>query len=135
SMATQLTQSARVLLVDDDSLNRFVGQKLLVVKGADARLAKNGSEAIHQLQEQPFDIVLMDLSLPGMDGYETTRQIRADDKISDCPIIALTAHTLGNEQQQCFRSGMNDYLTKPYKTDELVNMILKHHHTATTNIT
>ncbi|MGB1011609.1 MAG: response regulator, partial [Thiolinea sp.] len=73
--------------------------------------------------------------LPGMDGYETTRQIRADDKISDCPIIALTAHTLGNEQQQYFRSGMNDYLTKPYKAEELVNMILKHHYTATTNIT
>ena len=118
---------SRILFVEDDSLNQLIGQKLLTSQGADVLLASSGREAIRQMREQPCDLVLMDLDLPDIDGYETTLIIKADKSIPDCPIIALTAHAIGGEEEQCLDAGMSDYLAKPYNIDELIDMILKHH--------
>lgn len=119
-------KGVHLLLVDDDSLNRLIGQKLLVLQGADVQLASSGREALRLIREQPFDLVLMDLSLPDMDGYEVTQAVRADKNIPDCLIIALTAHAMGNERERCLHAGMNDYLAKPYNMDELIKMINTH---------
>ena len=126
---TDLTplQNLRILLVDDDSLNQLIGKKLLTSRGADVRLASSGQEAIHQIREQRFDLVLMDLDLPDMDGYKTTRTIRADKNTPDCPIIALTAHAIGQERENCLNAGMNDYLAKPFTIGALTDVILKHY--------
>jgi signal transduction histidine kinase/CheY-like chemotaxis protein len=118
-------QGLRILFVDDDSLNLFVGQKLLTSKGAEVLLASTGEDAIRQVREQSCDLVLMDLSLPDMDGYEAARHIRADKSIPNCTIIALTAHAIGEEREKSLQSGMDDYLAKPYSIDALVEIILK----------
>ncbi|CAA6807713.1 MAG: Integral membrane sensor hybrid histidine kinase, partial [uncultured Thiotrichaceae bacterium] len=116
----------RLLMVDDDPLNQFVNQKLLSLHGAEVQLAGSGVEAIRKLQEQTFDAVLMDVSMPVLDGYETTRQIRANKNIPACPVIALTAHVVSGERERCLSAGMDDYLSKPFEIEELVDVVLKH---------
>ncbi len=124
--ATMLMPGIHLLFVEDDPLNQLIGQKLLTAKGAIVTLAGTGSDAIRQMQQQPSDVVLMDLDLPDMNGYEATRIIRADKNIPNRPIIALTAHAIGGEEEKCLNAGMNDYLAKPYAIDELIEIILKH---------
>ena len=116
----------RILLVDDDELNQLIAQKLLKSQGAEVLLAGNSQETLSQIRKLPFDLVLMDLDLPDLDGYETTRIIRADKQILSCPIVALTAFGLGNEREKCLDAGMDDYLSKPYAIETLVSVILKH---------
>lgn len=115
-----------ILFVEDDPLNQLIGQKLLIAHGANVIVAGTGQEAIRQIRQQPCDLVLMDLDLPDIDGYETTRVIRADEHIPHCPIIALTAHAIGGEEEKCLAAGMNDYLAKPYAIGELIEIVLKH---------
>lgn len=91
------------------------------------RLASSGREAIRHLSEQSCDLVLMDLELPDIDGYEATQIIRADENISNCLIIALTARAMNHEREKCLAAGMDDYLSKPYSLDNLVGTILKHY--------
>ncbi|HPY41873.1 MAG TPA: response regulator [Thiolinea sp.] len=115
----------KILLVDDDELNRFVGQELLNGIGMQAKVASSGAEALQQLQHEAFDLVFMDVSMPSMDGYETTKQIRAQTYFKNLPVIALTAHAFVNEREVCLMAGMNDYLAKPFTLDELKTIIYK----------
>ena len=117
--------AAKILLVDDDELNRFVGQELLNGLGMQTSLASSGSDALQQLQQNAFDLVFMDVSMPGMDGYEATQLIRAQTQFKSLPIIALTAHAFVNERAVCLQAGMNDYLAKPFTLDELKKVIYK----------
>jgi signal transduction histidine kinase/ActR/RegA family two-component response regulator len=113
----------RILLVDDDEINRFVTRRLLEVKGCAVALAADGQAAldvVHQ-QAQPFDLVLMDVSMPCMDGYETTRRLRACGY--QFPIVALTAHAVSGERERCEAAGMNDFFTKPFELHELEQMV------------
>ncbi|MEZ5451521.1 MAG: ATP-binding protein [Thiothrix sp.] len=117
----------RILLVDDDEINRFVGKKLLASRGAEILLAEGGSQAIRQVTQKTPDVVLMDISMPGIDGYETTRRIRAaDPRFRNLPIIALTAHAIDGERERCLAAGMNDLVTKPFALDTLVACIAAH---------
>lgn len=116
-------QDIHILLVDDDSLNQFIGKELLVMQGAKVTLADSGKSAIEQIQEQTFDLILMDINMPDMDGYETTRRIRADKQIIYLPIIALTAHALSGECERCLAAGMDDYLPKPFEIKQLTTVI------------
>ncbi|OQX00268.1 MAG: hypothetical protein BWK73_49045 [Thiothrix lacustris] len=109
----------RILLVDDDAMNRFFGQQLLQQLGINATTADSGANAIEQLQHQNVDLVFMDVSMPGMDGYETTRRIRTDPRFVALPIIALTAHAIDGERERCLAAGMNDYLTKPFGQEQI----------------
>ena len=119
----------RVLLVDDDEINCFMGKQLLEKLGAAVTLATDGYEAFQQVQQQPFDLVMMDVSMPRMDGYETTRQIRAAG-FKHLPIIAVTAHALEDTRKLCMAAGMNGYLSKPFGLDELIRFIKQFPHTA-----
>jgi two-component system, sensor histidine kinase and response regulator len=112
---TAVLEGLRVLLVEDQSLNQQVAWELLTTAGVTVEIADNGEEALRMMSEQgkQYNLVLMDLQMPIMDGYTATRQIRQQWPGADLPIIAMTAHAMENERRKCLDAGMNDYLTKP----------------------
>ena len=113
----------RILLVEDNAINQQVAVEILEGAGASVSVADNGLKAVSLLldtDEPPaFEIVLMDLQMPEMDGYEATRRIRRDSRFADFPIIAMTAHALADELQNCLAVGMNDHVIKPIHPDTL----------------
>ena len=110
----------RILVVEDDPLNRFFIEQLLRKEALEVSVAESGEEALERLRQDPeIDLVLMDVSMPGMDGYETTQKIRAELGLTTLPVIALTAHAIDGERQRCLDAGMDDYLTKPIDLDGL----------------
>jgi len=113
----------RVLLVEDNEMNQQVATELLESAGAIVTVANHGGIAVKLLREGPqtpaFDIVLMDLQMPEMDGHTATRLLRADPRFKDLPIVAMTAHALVEEKQRCLDAGMNDHVTKPIDPDAL----------------
>ena len=128
SSKEKLLSGLRVLIVDDSDINRDVAQRILMLAGAEVVLAASGEEACATLTHSvtPFDAVLMDLQMPKLDGYETTRRIRRDLKLVDLPIIALTASALMSEGERAADAGMNDFLTKPFEPQTLVMCLRKH---------
>ena len=121
-------RSARVLVVDDSDINLEVAKRILELEGAQVSLAANGQEAVELLRAQPqaFDVVLMDVQMPVMDGNEATRCIRGDLGLSNLPILALTAGALTSERQRARAAGMDDFVSKPFDARSLVNSILRH---------
>ncbi len=114
----------RVLLVDDDARNVFALTGALEQKGAVVEIARNGYEALEKLDSVPeIDLVLMDIMMPGMDGLEATRRIRADGRFAKLPIIAVTAKAMKDDQEQCMRAGASDYLAKPIDLDRLYSLL------------
>jgi PAS domain S-box-containing protein len=110
-------QGMRILLVEDNEINRQIAAELLREAGADVAMATNGQEALDALMAAAaphFDVVLMDLQMPVMDGYEATRRLRADSRFVALPIIAMTAHAMAEERQRCLDIGMNDHVGKPF---------------------
>jgi CheY-like chemotaxis protein len=113
-----------VLLVDDDMRNLFALSKVLRGWGLLATMAQDGEKALKTLAENPPpDIVLMDIMMPGMDGYETIRAIRAQSAFAQLPIIALTAKAMRGDREKCIEAGASDYLSKPIDIDKLGSMI------------
>ncbi len=119
TFSSDLLATFRVLLVDDDEMNRFFGKKILKACGVQAFVADSGKDALQQIEEKTFDLIFMDVSMPNMDGYETTRRLRANPRFTHLPIVALTAHAIAGERERCLAAGMNDYLTKPFRIKQL----------------
>jgi signal transduction histidine kinase/HAMP domain-containing protein/ActR/RegA family two-component response regulator len=114
----------RFLVVDDDPRNIFAMTALLERSQANVTVAESGTEALKILDEAPdFDLVLMDIMMPGMDGYEAIQAIRAIDRFKHLAIVAVTGKVMGGERQRCLDAGANDYVPKPVDTDELVAAI------------
>ena len=114
----------RILLVDDDVRNVFALTSALEQKGMSVEVARNGIEAIEKLdQVTNIDLVLMDVMMPEMDGLEATRRIRADGRFERLPIIAITAKAMKDDQEQCIKAGMNDYLAKPIDLSRLHSLL------------
>lgn len=111
------------LVVDDDMRNVFALSKALSDRGLNVLKASNGLKAIEALSEQIPDIILMDIMMPEMDGYEAMEKIRADKKYTNIPIIALTAKAMKNDREKCIEAGANDYLSKPVDIEQLVTLI------------
>lgn len=114
-----LAHRARVLLVEDNPVNQLVAKGMLAKLGCEVIVAAHGGEALKLLEEQSFDMVLMDCNMPVMDGYEASRQIRRSGRWPDLPIVALTANAMSEERERCRAAGMNDYLAKPFRREEL----------------
>ena len=113
-----------VLLVEDNPINRKVVVNLLDRFGHQTETAENGAEALDILREKNFDLVLMDIQMPEMDGFEATMHIRAHEPVDDhIPIIAMTAHVLAGDIEHCLASGMDAYLPKPIKPNELFDCV------------
>nr|WP_255749402.1 ATP-binding protein [Pontibacter liquoris] len=118
-----LYRQLHILITEDNPLNQKLALRVLQDMGFTAELAKNGSEAVELIrQKKYFDVVLMDIQMPVMDGYEATRYIRQELK-STVPIMAMTAHGLSGEKEKCLSLGMNDYISKPFKTQELLTKL------------
>ncbi len=117
------TRRLKVLLVEDNLLNQVLGMKVLENFNFLPELASNGSIAIEMIEKEHYDVILMDLQMPEMDGYQATEIIRNKLK-NRTPIIAMTAHSLVGEKDKCLAIGMNDYIPKPFKQDEVFNKII-----------
>jgi len=115
----------RVLLVEDNDINQEVAMEMLSNLGLAVDIAENGAIALEKLQTAGFDIVLMDMQMPVMDGPTASREIRKLPKLANLPIIAVTANAMEQDRKECLAAGMNDYLAKPIDPDELTSMLLK----------
>jgi PAS domain S-box-containing protein len=115
---TPLQKSLNVLLVEDNILNQKLAGKVLTNMGHIVELAGNGKIAVDKLKQKTYDLVLMDMQMPEMDGYEAAVIIRKELK-NNVPIIAMTAHAMSGEREKCINLGMNDYISKPFKVEEL----------------
>jgi len=114
----------QILLVEDNEVNQKVAQAMLKRLGYHADLAVNGQEALHALENQHYEVVLMDIQMPEMDGLEAARAIRAGWPPAEQPyIIAITAYALLYNVETCLQAGMNDYIVKPLNMEELKTAI------------
>ncbi len=116
---------AKILLVEDNVINQEVATEILGSAGATVEVANNGQEAIDAIAAKTYDLVLMDLQMPVMGGYEATKFIRADRKNLNLPIIAMTAHAMQGVEAECKAAGMNDYVSKPIDPQNLFSTIVK----------
>lgn len=116
---------SRVLLVEDNAVNQTLAVRLLEKRGYSVTVAGNGREAVEAFENNQFDVVLMDIQMPEMDGFEATATIRAKEKLTagHVPIIAITAHALKGDQERCISAGMDGYISKPIRTNELFSTI------------
>jgi CheY-like chemotaxis protein len=105
----------------------MIGRRILERAGATIDVAADGAQAVHMLTENPnhYDLVLMDIQMPEMDGYETTYCIRKKLGLTDLPIIAMTANALASDRENCLVAGMNDHVSKPLEIDVLLSSILR----------
>ena len=115
--------SLRVLLVEDNKVNQALGVALLAREGHRTDVAGNGLEAIEMIGRSSYDLVLMDLQMPEMDGFAATQAIRARLGLSDLPIIAVTANAMKGDRERCLQAGMNDYISKPIDRRHLIDTI------------
>ncbi len=117
---------ARILLVEDNEMNRDMLSRRLERKGYEVILAVDGGEGVAMAQSQQPDLILMDMSLPVLDGWEATRAIRAETSTQAIPIIALTAHAMDGERAKALEAGCNDFDTKPVDLPRLLDKIEQH---------
>ena len=119
-------RSPQILLVEDNAVNQKVVLAILSKRGFQVEIAANGLEAIAALQKNVFDLVLMDVQMPYMDGIEATRKIREELGLRELPIIAMTAHAMTGDREKCIEAGMNDYVSKPVNPNTLVHTIMRY---------
>ncbi|MGL6227533.1 MAG: response regulator [Thermoguttaceae bacterium] len=118
-------EGARVLLAEDNKINQIVAEGMLAMHGIDLTIAADGLEAVELVKQHDYDLILMDVQMPNMDGLEATKAIRQLDKpgIDKLPIIAMTAHAMDRDYQKSLDAGMNDHLTKPIDPEKLRRML------------
>lgn len=115
----------KILLVEDNEFNRDMLSRRLVKNGFEVSVAIDGYESLLLTQSSQPDLILMDMSLPVMDGWEATKRIKADPAMGGIPVIALTAHAMGEDRQKALDAGCDDYDTKPIELPRLLSKIQK----------
>jgi two-component system, sensor histidine kinase len=119
-----ILKGVKILLVEDNEMNQLLAKTIIQDWGSYVEVANNGIEAINKLKGQQYDLILMDLQMPQMGGFEATKIIRDELEI-ETPIIALTANALKDDEMKCLEAGMNDYISKPFKEEDLYRKIKK----------
>ncbi len=125
SSRPELGKPLRILLAEDNRVNQMVTVHILKKHGHEVTVAANGQEVLEALKKDQFDLILMDVQMPAMDGYEATGMIRRREreKREHIPIIAMTAHAMKGDRERCIKAGMDDYVSKPLKSDQLIETI------------
>ena len=124
TMSESILLNKNVLVAEDNAINQMVVKHTLLKLGASADIAGDGVEAIEKFKKNKYDLILMDIQMPLMDGYEATMYIRNQLR-SNVPIIAMTAFALNGEDEKCYEYGMNNYVSKPFNMENLSNVIQK----------
>jgi CheY-like chemotaxis protein len=122
----EMLQGAKVLLVEDNDMNLDLATELLTDVGIVLSIARNGLEAIEQVEKEKFDAVLMDIQMPEMDGLTATQKIRQDGRYNQLPILAMTAHAMKGEAEKSIAAGMNEHITKPIDPLVLYSALIRH---------
>jgi two-component system, sensor histidine kinase and response regulator len=119
---------SRILLAEDNRVNQRLVQRILEKEGHDVIVVANGREVLEALKSDTFDLVLMDVQMPLMDGIEATKAIRATEALTKThiPIVALTAHAMKGDQDRCVAAGMDGYISKPIRAADLLNVVAKY---------
>ncbi len=115
-----------LLVVEDNELNRKIVSQMLQNYGFQVSTAENGLDCLRLLQDYDFELILMDMQMPVMDGYETTAIIRQDPRIQHLPIIAMTAHAMTGDREKCLACGCTSYISKPFKAEQLTEEVIRH---------
>jgi len=113
----------RVLLVEDNEMNRDMLSRRLTRRGFEVIFAVDGQQGVDLARRERPDIILMDMSLPVLDGWEATRRVKADDATRSVPVIGLTAHAMSGDREKALEAGCDDYDTKPVELDRLIGKI------------
>jgi two-component system, cell cycle response regulator DivK len=114
---------AKVLLVEDNEMNRDMLSRRLIRRGFQVVFAMDGQQGVDLARSEQPDIILMDMSLPVIDGWEATRRVKADDATRSVPVIGLTAHAMAGDREKAIEAGCDDYDTKPVELDRLIGKI------------
>src|SRR5450830_818487 len=122
-MNTPGKQMAKILLVEDNEMNRDMLSRRLVRNGYEVLIAINGQQGVDMALAERPDLILMDMSLPVIDGWEATRRVRANDSTRRIPVIALTAHAMAGDREKAMEAGCDDYDTKPVEMARLLGKI------------
>jgi signal transduction histidine kinase/DNA-binding response OmpR family regulator len=125
SATEKIVKTLQVLLVEDNRINQIVASKMLTKRGYNVVIAETGKQALENIAHEVFDLILMDIQLPDMDGYEATRRTRENEKNTGghVPIIAMTAHALKGDREKCIAAGMDNYISKPVEMKKLYEII------------
>jgi len=118
-------RGAKILLAEDNKINQMVATELLKIEGFETTVADNGLIVLELLKKQKFDLILMDIQMPEMDGFDTTKAIRADSRFADIPILAMTANAMSSDRGLCLEAGMNDHIPKPVEPESLYRALVK----------
>jgi len=115
-----------ILIIDDDARNIFALKATLASRGFKCLSAQSAPEGLHLLRQQGIKIVLMDMMMPEMDGYEALQLIRSNDEMKGIPVIAVTAQAMVGDREKCLQAGADDYISKPIDVDDLMNKLEKY---------
>ncbi len=121
----QSVSNLRILLAEDDFSNQLVARRMLEKQGHTVTCVGTGKEVLGVLEKDGFDLILMDIQMPEMDGIEATQEIRKDERFRNLPVIALTAHAMAGDRERFLDAGMDDYLSKPIDMEELQRVLGK----------
>jgi CheY-like chemotaxis protein len=125
NLATSAISTWTVLIVDDEPDNRAIAEKVMTFNGAKVYTAKDGAEGLKLLETQHPSFILLDLSMPGMDGWEMFKELRANPKTSDIPVLALTAHAMAGDRERVMNAGFDGYIAKPFRLATFMNEIMQ----------
>jgi CheY-like chemotaxis protein len=114
---------ATILLVEDNEMNRDMLSRRLIKRGYDVKIALDGEQGVAMARAEPPALILMDMSLPGLDGWDATRQLKSMPETRDIPVIALTAHAMSGDRERATAAGCDDFDTKPVELSRLIDKI------------
>jgi CheY-like chemotaxis protein/HPt (histidine-containing phosphotransfer) domain-containing protein len=118
-------RGSQVLLVEDNEINQQIAQEILTEMGLEVTIAANGRQAVERVGREAFQLVLMDCQMPVLNGYDATRELRADPQFADLPILAMTANAMAGDRERCLEAGMNDHIAKPIDPHALMTALVR----------